>query len=113
MRPPPVDTGCGYSNYGRKNPSRHRRRHTRKAWVAGKRSPDDDAPEKIVYPLEHAYTPAELGFAALKGADAAAGVLDAAAPQADCDLHLALTSIEESGAAEYTAYYGSRRGRWS
>ena len=85
-----------------------------KAWVAGKRSPDDEAPEKIVYPLEHAYTPAELGFAALKGGDAAvAGVLAAAAPQADCDLHLALASIEESGAAEYTAYYGSRPGRWS
>ena len=85
-----------------------------KAWVAGKRSPDDDAPEKIVYPLEHAYTSAELGFAALKGADAAvAGVLAAAAPQADCDLHLALASIEETGAAEYTGYYGSARGRWS
>ena len=37
-------------------------------------------PEKLVYPLEHAYTPAEIAFDALKGADAgAAGVLAAAA----------------------------------
>jgi hypothetical protein len=41
---------------------------------------EDDEPEKLIYPLEHAYTPAELGFGALKGADAAvAGVLAAAA----------------------------------
>jgi 2-oxoglutarate-Fe(II)-dependent oxygenase superfamily protein len=85
-----------------------------RAWAAGKQSPDDDAPEKLIYPLEHAYTPAELGFDTLKGADAAvAGVLVAAAPQGGCDLHLALVSIAESGAAEYTADFGSRRGRWS
>ena len=30
-----------------------------------------EAPTKLIYPLEHAYTPAELSFAALKGADAA------------------------------------------
>jgi hypothetical protein len=70
-------------------------------------------PEKLVYPLEHAYTPSELGFPALKGADAAvAGVLTAVAPQADCDLHLALLTVEESGIAEYSDNYG-RRGRWS
>jgi hypothetical protein len=62
--------------------------------------------------LEHAYTPAELSFAALKGADAAvAGVLVAAAPQAGCELHLALLSIEESGSAEYGD--GGYRGRRS
>ncbi len=84
------------------------------SWVAGKQSAEGEAPEKIVYPLEHAYTQAELGFDALKGADAAvAGVLNAAAPQAVCELHLALVSIEETGAAEYTGYGGSRRGRWS
>jgi hypothetical protein len=32
----------------------------------------------------------------------------AAAPQADCELHLTLLSIEESGAAEYSDDYGSR-----
>ncbi len=36
-----------------------------------------------------------------------------AAEQADCDLHLVLVSIEESGSAEYTDYYGSPRRRWS
>ena len=78
-----------------------------------KRRPGDASPEKLVYPLEHAYTPAELGFAALKGADAAvAGVLTTAARQAHCDLHLALLTVEESGAAEYSESYGSRRGRW-
>lgn len=37
-----------------------------------------DQPLKLVYPLEHAYTPAELSFAALKGADAAAEGVEAA-----------------------------------
>ncbi|MDQ4059916.1 MAG: 2OG-Fe(II) oxygenase, partial [Pseudomonadota bacterium] len=84
------------------------------AWAAGKSSPDDDTPEKLIYPLEHAYTPAELGFDALKGADAAvAGVLAAAARQSGCDLHLALVSIEESGPAEHTGGYGWGRRRWS
>lgn len=73
----------------------------------------EEWPEKLVYPLEHAYTPAELGFATLKGADAAAaGVLDAAAREAGFDLHLALVTVEESGWAEYTGDYGwGRRGR--
>ncbi len=83
-------------------------------WAAARKLPDDDSPEKLIYPLEHAYTPAELGFEALKGADAAvAAVLVDAASQADCDVHLALVTIEESGGAEYTGYYGSRRRRWS
>lgn len=73
----------------------------------------DEGPAKVVYPLEHAYTPASLSFATLKGADAArSAVLTVAAEDADCDLHLALLSIEESGSAEHTGYYGShRRGR--
>ena len=67
-------------------------------------------PEKLIYQLEHAYTPAELDFETLKGADAAvAGVLTAAAPLAGCDLHLALLSIEESGSAEYHGDYRRRR----
>ncbi len=83
-------------------------------WVANKEAPDDDSPEKLIYPLEHAYTPAELGFDTLKNADAAvAAVLVDAAAQAACDLHLALLCIEESGSAEPRddgAYY-YRRGR--
>jgi len=84
------------------------------AWTAGKGAWDDDTPDKLIYPLEHAYTSAELGFDTLKGADAAVGgLLIAAAPQCGCDLHLALASIEESGTAEYADNFGSRRGRWS
>lgn len=74
------------------------------------RSWSDSDPDKLVYPLDHAYTPAALSFAALKGADAArAAVLTAAAERADCDLHLALVTIEESGSAEY---YGDYRRRY-
>lgn len=62
-----------------------------------------EIPEKLLYLLDHAYTQAELSFAALKNTDAAiADVLVAAAGLADCDIHLALVSIEESGNAEYT-----------
>jgi hypothetical protein len=72
----------------------------------------EDEPDKLILPLEHAYTPAELSFGALKGADAGvASVLVKAAAEADCDLHLALVTIEESGSAEYTGY-DSRHG-WS
>jgi len=70
-------------------------------------------PVKLVYALEHAYTPAELSFSALKGADSAvAGVARAAAREADCAIHLALLTIEEEGAAEYKDVYwsGGRRG---
>ena len=71
-----------------------------------------DEPSKLILPLEHVYTPAALSFGALKGADAGvASVLVRAAAEADCDLHLALVSIEESGSAEHTGYYGRRR--WS
>ena len=73
----------------------------------------DGAPEKLIYLLEHAYTPAELGFDTLKNADAAAAdVLVAAAQQAGCEIYLALVSIEESGSAEH-AYYGGRGRRRS
>lgn len=62
----------------------------------------EDEPDRLILPLEHVYTPAELSFNALKGADAGvASVLVKAAAEADCDLHLALVSIEESGSAEH------------
>jgi predicted 2-oxoglutarate/Fe(II)-dependent dioxygenase YbiX len=66
-------------------------------------------PHKLVYPLEHAYTEAELGFQALKGTDAAvAGVLLSAARAADCELQLGLVTVYESGIAEHTGdgYWG-------
>ena len=70
----------------------------------------EEEPDKLILPLEHVYTPAELSFSALKGADAGvASVLVRAAVEADCDLHLALVSIEESGSAEHAGYYGRRR----
>ncbi len=83
-------------------------------------SPDPDegddehaAPEKLVFLLDHAYTPAELDFAALKGADAAAaGVLVAAARDARCDVHLALLTVREDGSATYVDRYESHRRRW-
>jgi hypothetical protein len=85
-----------------------------KDWTEATGQSEDDRPDKLIYPLEHAYTPAELGFGTLKGADAAvAGVLAAAARRADCALHLALVSIEENGIAEYTGAGGSYRSRWS
>jgi hypothetical protein len=80
-----------------------------RSWCDESVRPDRDRPLKLVYPLAHAYTPAELSFAALKGADAAAAtVLTTAADGADCDLHVALLRIEESGAAEYNGYAGRR-----
>lgn len=82
-------------------------------WAEMKGQPGDDTPEKLIYPLEHAYSPAELSFAALKGVDAAvAEAVRVAAEQAACELHLALVSIEESGGAEYSGDdYGYRRRR--
>jgi predicted 2-oxoglutarate/Fe(II)-dependent dioxygenase YbiX len=84
-------------------------------WGTANQTASTEVPEKLVYLLEHSYTQIELGFATLKGADAAqAGVLAAAANDAQCDLHLALLTIEESGGAEYSGnYYPSRHGRWS
>ncbi len=83
-----------------------------RGWRDEQAPASEDRPLKLVYPLEHAYTPAELSFAALKGADAAAaGVLAAASHDAACDLHAALLRIEESGAAEYSGFSGSGRYR--
>lgn len=68
-----------------------------------------EEPDKLILPLEHAYTPAELSFERLKGRDAAvASVLVGAAAQVECDLHLALVSIEESGSATYADDYRGR-----
>ncbi|MGC9270953.1 2OG-Fe(II) oxygenase [Acidiphilium sp.] len=78
-------------------------------WSEQKKRPEEASPEKVIYLLEHSYTPENLSFAALKGADAArASTLLAAAGRTQCDLHLALLSIEESGTAEYTGDYRRR-----
>lgn len=76
-------------------------------WSADRDAPGMAVPAKLIYPLEHVYTPAEIAFASLKNGDGArAAVLAAAAGQAQCELHLALVAIHESGSAEYT-------GEWS
>jgi len=78
-------------------------------WGKSTTVPGDGVPEKVVYPLEHAYSLAEFDFANLKGVDAAvAALLNCSASEAECDLHLALVSIEESGSAEYSGSYRSR-----
>jgi predicted 2-oxoglutarate/Fe(II)-dependent dioxygenase YbiX len=81
-----------------------------RSWAAEPAAAERSSPSKLIYPLEHAYTPAEIGFRTLKGADAAvASVLVSAAGRANCELHLAFLAIRESGSAEY---YGSwSRGR--
>jgi len=83
-------------------------------WAADLAQPDSTAPLKLLYCLEHSYTEAELGFDTLKGADTATvAVLADAAKQSDCDVHLALVSIWETGNAEYNGdYYGSRHRHW-
>jgi len=84
------------------------------AWARNSSAVEACSPAKLVYPLSHAYTPAELTFASLKGVDdAVARVLARAAPRAGCDVHLALLTIEQTGSAEYTGRGRSGWGRWS
>lgn len=73
---------------------------------AGKRDAQCLAsPQKLVFPLAHAYSPAELAFTTLKNADAArAQVLAAAARQAGCEIHVAHLAVEERGSAESAGY---------
>ena len=71
-------------------------------------------PSKIVYLMEHHYTPESLGFSALKLQDAArSGVLCEAAEQAGYAAHLALVHIYEAGSAQILGGYDYRwRGRY-
>ena len=118
----PVKTGCRVALVhnlrfvGKRrtmNAPDYRAEHERVVALLRSWASAEDEPDKLILPLEHVYTPAELSFSALKGADAGiASVLVRAVAEADCDLYLALVSIEESGSAEHTAYYGRRR-RWS
>lgn len=83
-----------------------------RSWSKAKLQGDEQLPEKLIYPLEHAYTPAEIAFSTLKnGDDAVAGLLMAAA-QSDCEIYLALVSQEESGGAEYNGSGGGRGRYW-
>jgi hypothetical protein len=76
----------------------------------------DEAPEKIVVPFCHQYTPAGLAPSDLKGSDRAiADVLFRAAGQAGCEAYLALMERWESGEPDYESIADSyhRRSRWS
>lgn len=58
-----------------------------------------EAPAKIAWLLDHQYSPAGLSFSQLKGADAAKSrVLIQAAACSQCDVHLAIVHIGETGA---------------
>ena len=63
-----------------------------------------DAPEKLVWLLEHDYSIAGLSFETLKNVDAAVGrVLTSAAAQAGCVMHAAIVHVDEHASV---AYYG-------
>ena len=124
----PVESGCRLTliyNLIRKgagkapDPPRHERQEKKlidllAPWAGAAADPGACSPPKLVYPLSHAYTPAELSFASLKGADAAvAGVLARATPRVRCDVHLALLTIEQTTSAEYTGRGRSGWGRRS
>lgn len=73
----------------------------------------NDAPPKIAIPLEHAYTPAELGLSRLKGLDRArAEALTAAARSAHVVVGAALLTATETGWAEYADRPRWRRQRY-
>src|SRR5580693_1525022 len=70
-----------------------------------------DPPNRLVFFLDHEYTPRALGWPRLKGADAArASVLRAAAERAGCEAILALADIKTTHSAfEEDEGYGYRR----
>lgn len=77
-----------------------------------------DPPNRLVYLLDHEYTPSGLSWSRLKGSDAKrAARLQAAATRADCEIVLALADIRETWScfepepiARWSA--GRRHGRW-
>jgi len=59
-----------------------------------------DGPDRLVYLLDHEYTPRGLDFTRLKGADAhRAPLLRAAAEHAGCEVALALANVKETWSA--------------
>lgn len=70
----------------------------------------EDAPNKVVWLLDHQYSEEGLSFDSLKGIDAPVGrALAAAAERADCVLCLAVLQIREHGTPHYA--YVSYEGR--
>jgi predicted 2-oxoglutarate/Fe(II)-dependent dioxygenase YbiX len=73
-----------------------------------------DLPNRLVYLLDHEYTPRALGWARLKGADAArVPLLRTAAEQAGYEAILALADIKTTHNALPEEEYGYRRRHWS
>jgi hypothetical protein len=72
-----------------------------------------DGPDRLVYLLDHEYTPRGLSFSRLKGADAQrAPALRAAAERTGCEVALALTTVKETWSA-YEEHEWDSRGRRS
>ena len=75
-------------------------------------------PDRLVYLLDHEYTPRGLDWSRLKGVDLQqVDLLSAAAERAGCDVVLALTDVHETWSAyepEYqrSGYRSSRSGGW-
>ena len=74
--------------------------------------PVTDVPKRLVYLLDHEYTPRALSWSRLKGADAdRVSLLRAAADDAGCETILALADIRtQHGASAYDPY--EYRGGW-
>ena len=68
-----------------------------------------DAPEKLVWLLEHDYSIAGLSFETLKNVDAAVGrVLVSAAAQAGCAVHATIVHVQEYASVDYYGGYYTR-----
>jgi hypothetical protein len=80
----------------------------------GRPSIDPDPPNRLVYLLDHEYTPRGLNWRLLKGADASrVALLRTAADKAGCEAVLALADIRTAhGAFPADEGYGYRRGGW-
>src|SRR5690606_31379448 len=74
---------------------------------------DEAVPDRLVYLLDHQYTPQGLSWRRLKGVDAArAAALRAAAEAMDLEIYLATAEIHERWSCEPEDDYGyGRRGR--
>ena len=69
-------------------------------------------PDRLVYLLDHEYTPHALAWSRLKNADAArAAALRQVARQLDCEIFLALADVHETWNCEEE--YDFRRSRWN
>lgn len=69
-------------------------------------------PDRLVYLLDHEYTPHALAWSRLKNADAArAAALRQVARQLDCEIFLALADVHEAWNCEEE--YDFRRSRWN